>query len=57
MRLSLPVIACLIAALLTGCASDEDKEKPWHRTNKKWYQGDMDTEDRNFFIDSFFNGR
>jgi len=25
--------------------------------DKKWYQGDMDTQERTFFLDTFFNGR
>ena len=49
------VIAFASAILLPGCAHEE--EKPWHRKEKKWYQGDMESDDRAFFIDSFFNGR
>jgi len=42
------------AGLLSGCAH-HDSDKPWHRSERKWWQGDMDTEERAFFLDSFVN--
>ena len=46
--------AFVLTLLLGGCASGK-KQKAWEQ--KKWYQMDMDTQDKAFFIDSFFNGR
>jgi hypothetical protein len=40
--------------LLSGCASDK---KPQHASYRKWYQGDMDNEERAFYLDSFFDRR
>jgi len=42
------------ASLLTGCAHD-DADKPWHKKEPKWYQSDMDSEDRSFFLGSFLD--
>ena len=39
---------------LCGCASEQ---KPKHASYRKWYQGDMDSSERAFYIDSFFDGR
>jgi outer membrane murein-binding lipoprotein Lpp len=46
--------AFVLTLLLGGCASGH-KQKAWEQ--KKWYQTDMSTEDKSFFIDTFFNGR
>ena len=46
------------ASLLSGCAHDPDKDKPWKKNKPKWYEGDTDSSDRAFFFGSFFeNGR
>ena len=50
--LAFVLAACVV--LMSGCASDE---KPKHASTRKWYQGDMDTSERTFFMDSFFDGR
>ena len=42
------------AGLLSSCAHHDD-DKPQHRSERKWWQGDMDTEERAFFLDSFVN--
>lgn len=47
-------VSYLLMLLWSGCASES---KPKHRSEKRWYQGDMDTSERTFFVDSFFNGR
>ncbi len=44
-----------LLVLFVGCATDG--QKPKHASGRKWYQGEMDNEDRSFFIDSFFNGQ
>ena len=44
----------LLACLAGGCATES---RPRHVADKKWYQGDMDTQERTFFLDTFFNGR
>lgn len=48
------VIAFCFALMLGGCASES---KPKHRAERKWYQGTMDSDERTFFVDTFFNGR
>ncbi len=48
------IATLLLACLAGGCATDP---KPRHVADKKWYQGDMDTQERTFFLDTFFNGR
>ena len=48
------LLALSVILLLCGCASDE---KPKHASYRKWYQGDMDSSERSFYIDSFFDGR
>ena len=46
------------ASLLSGCAHDPDKDKPWKKNKSKWYDSDMDSSERSFFLGSFFdNGR
>ncbi len=53
------VAICLAAVILAcfagGCASTD--EKPKHATYRKWYQGDMNNEERSFFLDTFFKGQ
>ncbi len=51
---AISIVAVVLACLAGGCATDQ---KPHHPTDKKWYQGDMDTQERAFFLDTFFNGR
>lgn len=46
-------IVCL-AGVLVGCAAS--KPEPGKITHRKWYQSDMDSEDRSFFLGSFFGG-
>lgn len=57
----LPILFLAIAlgaSLLSGCAHDPDKDKPWKKSKPKWYDSDMDSSDRSFFLGSFFsNGR
>ncbi|MEI9893561.1 MAG: hypothetical protein WDN28_06600 [Chthoniobacter sp.] len=53
LKILFPALALILAALLAGCAHEE--ERPWHKKESKWYQSDMDSEDRSFFIDSFFD--
>jgi hypothetical protein len=52
-----PAVALLLVLLagivLSGCAS-QDKEKPWERHKKKWYESDMDSGDRAFYHQFFF---
>jgi hypothetical protein len=38
----------VLLALMGGCASHE-------HPSRKWYQGTMDNQDRDFFIDSFLH--
>jgi hypothetical protein len=40
------------AGLLSSCAHKDD-DKPWHRSEHKWWQSDMDSEERAFFYGSF----
>jgi hypothetical protein len=47
-------IAFAATSLLPGCASKDD-DKPWHKKESKWYQSDMDSEDRQFFLGSFLD--
>jgi uncharacterized protein YceK len=46
-----------LTLLICGCASAEKDEKPKRDSDRRWYQGTMDTQERTFFIDSFFDGR
>ena len=47
-------IATVILACFTGgCAS---ADKPRHPSDRKWYQGEMDNQERSFFLDTFFKG-
>ena len=49
------VIAVAGAGLLSGCAH-HDNDKPWmHKSEHKWWQGEMDSEERSFFLESFVN--
>lgn len=48
--------ALALASVLTGCAHDPDKNKPWRKPEHKWYESDMNAEERSFFIGSFFDG-
>jgi len=41
-----------LTALLTGCATE--KPKPWEHTKPKWYEPDLDPDDRAFYHDFFF---
>jgi len=52
-RLAIVVALCCLL-LLSSCATEP---KPQHRAERKWYQGTMDSEERAFFVDSFFDGR
>jgi hypothetical protein len=57
MRVTFPLLllaGLLILGLLAGCASDHP---PKHKSDRKWYQGDMDSDERTFYLDSFFNGQ
>lgn len=45
----------LAAGLLSGCAHDPDNDKPWRKGKPKWYESDMDSSERSFFLGSFFN--
>ena len=47
-------IALATAGLVSSCAHHED-DKPWHKSERKWWQSDMDSGDRAFYIGSFFN--
>lgn len=54
----LPILFLTIAfaaSLLSGCAHDEDRDKPWKKVKPKWYESDMDSSDRAFFLGSFLN--
>jgi len=44
-------VILVLALLLGGCAAGQ-KQRPWEK--RKWYQSDMENEDKAFFIDSFF---
>lgn len=46
----------LAAGLFPGCASNPDKDKPWKKVEPKWYESDMDSSERSFFLGSFFGG-
>ena len=46
-------LALASAGLLTGCAHEDDR--PWHKKESKWYQSDMDSEERSFFLGSFMD--
>ena len=43
------------AGLFSGCAHDPDQDKPWRQKKTKWYDSDMDSSERSFFLGSFFN--
>lgn len=45
-----------LSLFVSACASDP-APKPKHPSDHKWWQGDMDNQDRAFFIDSIFTGR
>ena len=45
-------ITLAAAGHFSGCAH-HDKDKPQHRSEHKWWQGEMDSEERAFFLDSF----
>jgi len=55
MKIPLLAIILAAAALLAGCAKDK-ADQPWRRSSgeRKWYQSDMDSEDRSFFLGSLF---
>jgi len=55
MKILLLCLALISASLLPGCAHDPDKNKPWRKSEPKWYESDMDSQDRSFFFGSFFN--
>lgn len=40
----------ILAFSLGGCASGKER-KPWEQ--RKWYESNMDNEDRDFFLGSF----
>ena len=49
------VVVAVLPWLSAGCATDELKPKrPKRPSDRRWYQGDMDNQDRSFFLDSFF---
>jgi hypothetical protein len=48
-------------ALFSGCAHENDVDKPWlskkdpwHHTEPHWWQSDLDSQDRSFFYGGFF---
>ena len=43
-----------LASLLVGCASKPEPGKPNYG---RWYESNMDSEDRAFFLGSFIGGR
>ena len=43
------------AGFLSGCAHDPDQDKPWKKGTTKWYDSDMDSSERAFFLGGFFN--
>jgi hypothetical protein len=43
-----------LLVLLTGCASDQDK--PWMRRKPKWWESEMDPDDRAFYRATLFGG-
>lgn len=45
----------LATSLLSGCAHDPDKDRPWKKNKPKWYDSDMDSSERSFFLGSFFD--
>ncbi|MDR3404614.1 MAG: hypothetical protein P4L99_19080 [Chthoniobacter sp.] len=53
-KILLLVVAFAATGLLPGCANKDD-DKPWHKKESKWYQSDMDSEDRQFFLGSFLD--
>lgn len=55
MKIFLLSLALISTSLLAGCAQNVDKDKPWKRSEPKWWQSDMDSEDRSFFLGSFVN--
>jgi hypothetical protein len=48
------IFSVAVVLFVSGCASDD---KPRRKSDRTWYQGDMDSSERSFFVDSFFNGR
>lgn len=49
------IIVLASAIVLTGCAN-KDKDKPWKRSEPKWYESDMSSDERSFFLGGFFGG-
>lgn len=48
----------VLSLILPACTSvDPASAQGRRKSDRKWYQGEMDNSDRSFFIDSFFNGR
>jgi hypothetical protein len=52
--LFLAIAFAATSLLLPGCANKDD-DRPWHKKESKWYQSDMDSEDRQFFLGSFLD--
>ena len=48
-------LSIALTGLLAGCAHDPDKNKPWKKSEPKWYDSDMDSSERSFFFGSFFH--
>jgi len=61
-RVSFLAFALMAISLLAGCAHDNDprRKDPRHvhlsSDPPKWYQSDMDAQDRSFFLGPFLNG-
>jgi hypothetical protein len=48
------VAILFLAGLLVGCAAS--KPQPGKINERKWYQSNMDSEDKSFFLGSFLGG-
>jgi hypothetical protein len=48
------LLVVLILFLLVGCVTNR---KPKHPSDRRWYQGEVENEERAFFLDGFFGGR